>query len=444
VQGLVRPLGRLAGEPVEQDAVLDGDRRLVGQGAEQGGVVVAEPVHGLAPGLRDHQGADDRVVGAGDRGGQGGEAGEVGEPGRAGLDVDPARQARGHEHGQVGLVVGGGDLGARAPVVADDDAPRRLVLVVAEQQGGVVGPQQLAGGVEHRVGDLGQLGRAHDRRDEVEVGLQPAVALGQAAVHSVGGQAGDHDGGDQQAHVGMVPQRGGEPDADGGVEDGGDRTRAGDGEHGPPAGPALADHRHERRQRHGRGEVGGEQRGGQGERPLDRHGVGVAEHEPEHDDRRHRLTGVDRELVGDLDQPPVADHDDRRQHAHDPRGHERPGDGVDQPDGERDLGEREAVGLALVALDPQGEQLAGEEGDGEPQARDLQGRAGQRRHAGDEEREDDRRQCSQQEADGNYDGFTLARSIPRNRPSPSQRSPPTARCRTAATAVKTPGRLFPS
>ena len=79
---------------------------------------------------------------------------------------------------------------------------------------------------------------------------------------------------------------------------------------------------------------------------------------------------MDRDLVGGLERPAHPHEEHGEDHPHHPGRHDSARLGVDEGDGEGHLGEREAVGLAVGALDPQGEQLAAEERDTEPDARD--------------------------------------------------------------------------
>ena len=124
--------------------------------------------------------------------------GDLQPPRRGRPDPDPAGRAGRHDGMDVGQVLGRRHLGRHQPPVAQPDAAGRLVLSHrAQQQHGVVGPQQLPGGLQHRRGDLGQVGRPDHRGHELEVGLQAPVALGHAGVEAVRGDAGPDEGGDQ-------------------------------------------------------------------------------------------------------------------------------------------------------------------------------------------------------------------------------------------------------
>ena len=84
----------------------------------------------------------------------------------------------------------------------------------------------------------------------------------------------------------------------------------------------------------------------------------------EHDDGHDRLDGGQRQLERQLDDPAAGDdeHDEHADHAGDD---ERRRLGVDEADGERDLGQREAVDLGLAAFDPQRQGLTESERGGE-------------------------------------------------------------------------------
>ena len=123
---------------------------------------------------------------------------------------------------------------------------------------------------------------------------------------------------------------------------------------------------------------------------------------------------------------PLAHDEHGEDHAGDRRaGHQGGGIGIDQADGQGDERQREAVGLAVGALDPQGEHLAAEEGDRQPQAGDVEGSL----EAGigpDEERVGERRRrrrCLRRPA-GDRLARPYARSSPDNwYPLPREKSP---------------------
>ncbi len=409
------PRGRLPLQPAEEHAVLDGDRRLVGQRAQQRGVTVAEQGGGLALGLGDDQRADDRAVGAGDGRGQGADRGQVLEPRRAArAHADPARHAVGHERPHVGGVVGRRHVDLLRTGLDEADAPGRLVLAQrAQQQDGPVGPQQAAGGFEHGVGDLGQVGGAHHRRDELVVGLEAAVPLRQAGVDPVRGVAGGADRGEQQGHVRVLPEGCRQADADGGVEDSGRRPRANEHDHRPPTRPFAAHQGDGDGEGGRRGGVAGEHPREQGERAPHADRVGFAQHQAEHDDRRHGLGEVDRHLVEELAEAALAGDDQHDRHAHHAGQHQVGGVGVDQAHGQGDHGQHVAVQLTLAALDPDAERLAAQEGRAEPESVHLEGRAGEGLLPGDHQSVQDGPDGEQRQADRQHGPIEPTRLIPR-------------------------------
>ncbi len=228
---------------------------------------------------------------------------------------------------------------------------------------------------QHRRRDLGQLGRAHHRGHELVVRLEALVAVEQAPVGPVADDARQHDGGQHQQDVGVVPQRGGEADADGGVQQGGDGAVAHDHRGGVPVGD-LAVHEPDA-DREGDGGEGerAEQRHQQGERALHADDVRVPDDDAEQQDGDDDLQAVHGQLVHHLLHLALAGHDHR--------GHQGDGDAaqpgddqrarrdVGQPDRQRDEGEGEAVGLAVDAFDAQGDELAPEEGDRQQRRGDV-------------------------------------------------------------------------
>ena len=114
----------------------------------------------------------------------------------------------------------------------------------------------------------------------------------------------------------------------------------------------------------------------QRERALDAHDRGVADDDAEQQDRDDDLQAVHRQLVERLAHLALAgqhhgDQRGRRRRRRAGRRPARPGADVGQPDGQRDEGEREAVRLTVDALDAEGQELAPDEGDRQPQDGDV-------------------------------------------------------------------------
>ena len=174
----------------------------------------------------------------------------------------------------------------------------------------------------------------------------------------------------------MVPQRGGETDADRCVEQGGDGAVAHDHRGRVPVGD-LAVHEpdadRQREQRRGRtrraAPPAARTRPG---RPTT---VGVADDDAEQQDGDDDLQAVHGQLVQRLPHLPLAGHHHGGQEgdgdAGQPGGDQRAGRHVGQPDGQGHEGEREAVRLTVDALDAQSEELAPEEGDRQQQDGDV-------------------------------------------------------------------------
>ncbi len=220
---------------------------------------------------------------------------------------------------------------------------------------------------EHRGGDLGQLGRADDRRHELVVRLEALVAVEQTSVGPVADDARQHDRREHEQDVGVVPQRGGETDADRRVEQGGDGAVAHDHRGRVPVGD-LAVHEPDADREGDRGEgERAEQRHQQRERALDADDRGVTDDDAEQQDGDDDLQGVHGQLVQRLPHLPLVGqhHGGHEGHgdAAQPGGDQRAGRHVGQPDRQGHEGEREAVRLTVDALDAQSEELAPEEGD---------------------------------------------------------------------------------
>ena len=141
VERLVGAFRRLQLENHEQQAVLDGHGRLIGQVSEQPRVVVPEVGRRLAPGLRDHERTEHRPVGARDRGRQGRHRRARPEPGRRQRpDLEPARRPVGDDGAEVAVELDQRDALLAAAAGTQREPPARIARGHGlDQQHGVVG-----------------------------------------------------------------------------------------------------------------------------------------------------------------------------------------------------------------------------------------------------------------------------------------------------------------